>query len=134
MTAEAADIAPRPRPPAGLSARSRRLWRDLLDANDFQRHELEVLARALEMADRADEMSKIIDRDGLLVEGKAHPLIAARRDALLASARFWRQLKFTDPAKPSRRPRRPGREAWSAARAEGGRLHRLSLEARRAKR
>jgi hypothetical protein len=122
----------RHRQPAGLSARSKRLWRDLLDANDFQRHELEVLARALEMADKADEMSTIIERDGLLVGGKAHPLIAARRDALLASARFWRQLKFVDPEKPSRRPGRPGGDGWSAKRTEGARLHRLGVEARHA--
>jgi hypothetical protein len=108
--------------PRGLSARSRRLWRDLLAANHFQRHELEVLERALSMGDEADRMTALIERDGLLVDGKPHPLINPRRDALLAASRFWRQLKFTDPAKPSRRPGRQPGPGWSAKRAGVTRL------------
>jgi hypothetical protein len=80
------------------------------------------------MSDRADEMSAVIAAQGLLIEGKAHPLIAARRDALLASARFWRQLKFEDPARPARRPGRPGGDNWSAARKAGAAAWRPTLE------
>src|SRR5262245_11569358 len=96
-----------PSPTRPLSPRAQRLWRELLAEHDFQRFELEVLARALEMSDRADEMSDRIARDGLVVGDKPHPLLSARRDALLASARFWRQLKFTDPSKPAPRIGRP---------------------------
>jgi hypothetical protein len=82
-------------------------------AYTWARHELEVLARALEMADIADAMTTRIEADGLMVgDGKPHPLLAARRDALLASARFWRQLRFADPAHPARRPGRPSGPAW----------------------
>ena len=115
------------RPPVGFSARSRRLWGDLLAANDFARHELELLARALEMSDRADEMSAVISTQGLLVDGRVHPLIAARRDALLASARFWRQLRFVDPAKPARRPGRPSGSEWSPQRRAGAAAQRHTL-------
>jgi hypothetical protein len=60
--------------------------------------------------------------------------LGRRVDALLASARFWRQLKFVDPDKPTRRPGRPGGDAWSTSRAAGARFRRLSMEARRAQR
>src|SRR5262249_23456808 len=68
---------------------------------------------------------QIIAREGLLVDGRAHPLLAVRRDALLAGARYWRQLRFSedDPAH-RRRPGRPKGEAWSPARAAAAKLRR----------
>jgi hypothetical protein len=99
------------RPPAPLSARSRTLWRDLLAANAFARHERELLFRALEAADVADEMSRRIAVEGLMVGDKPHPLLGPRRDALQAAGRWWRQLKFTSPA-PAPRPGRPSGPGW----------------------
>src|SRR5215831_15689530 len=92
---------PRPR---GLSPRSRRLRRRLLASHLYAPHELEWLDRALAQFDLADECDAIIAREGLQVDGRAHPLLGVRRDALLAGARYWRQLKFEDAPAPRRGP------------------------------
>src|SRR5215467_9323289 len=111
---------PRPR---GLSPRSRRLRRTLLAAYTFTDPELEWLQRALEQHDLADQCARTIEREGLVVDGKAHPLLAVRRDALLAGARYWRQLRFQD-APPPRRAGRPKGEAWGAMRAGAAQMRR----------
>jgi len=110
----------------GLSPRSLRLRSTLLEAHVYLPHELELLDRALEQNDLADECTAIIRREGLQVEGKAHPLLGARRDALLMAARYWRQLKF-DPPQP-RRAGRPKGESWSAPRAAAAQVRRLGAE------
>jgi len=71
----------------------------------------------------ADQCARTIEREGLVVDGKAHPLLAVRRDALLAGARYWRQLKFEDAPAP-RRAGRPKGEAWSAMRAVAAQMRR----------
>jgi len=107
----------------GLSPRSRQLRRRLLTSHVYAPHELEWLDRALAQFDLADECDAIIAREGLQVDGKAHPLLAVRRDALLAGARYWRQLKFEDAPAP-RRAGRPKGEAWSAMRAVAAQMRR----------
>jgi hypothetical protein len=47
-------VKPSP-PPAGLSRRSARLWREILDANDLSADILETLERSLNAFDLADE-------------------------------------------------------------------------------
>ena len=107
----------------GLSLRSRRLRRRLLASHVYAPHELEWLDRALAQFDLADECDAIIAREGLQVDGKAHPLLAVRRDALLAGARYWRQLKFEDAPAP-RRGSRPRGDAWRAMRAGATQMRR----------
>jgi len=125
MVVKTTQLAPR-----GLSDRSRRLWRDLVAAYDFQPHEHELLVRALEQNDLADQCARTIRRDGLQVDGKAHPLVAVQRDALQTSARYWRQLKFKSSGEQARRPGRPGGENWSAARKAGQAAHLQALGGR----
>ena len=107
----------------GLSPRSRQLRRRLLTSHVYAPHELEWLDRALAQFDLADECDAIIAREGLQVDGKAHALLGVRRDALLAGARYWRQLKFEDAPAP-RRAGRPKGEAWSAMRAGAAQMRR----------
>ena len=107
----------------GFSQRSRRLRRRLLASHIYAPHELEWLDRALAQFDLADECDVIIAREGLQVDGKAHPLLAVRRDALLAGARYWRQLKFEDAPAPRRAGRLKG-EAWRAMRAVAAQMRR----------
>src|SRR5215472_17884971 len=111
----------------GLSSRSRRLRRRLLASHVYAPHELEWLDRALAQFDLADECDVIIAREGLQVDGKAHPLLAVRRDALLAGARYWRQLKFEDAPAP-RRAGRPKGAAWSAPRAVAAQTGRANAQ------
>jgi hypothetical protein len=118
------------RPPAGLSKWARGVWSTLLADNDFSDSELVAFTRALRWWDLSD---KLLAEAATAESGRAQ-LTKLSLDAATSALRHWRVLKFTDPAKPTRRPGRPGGEAWSAQRTEGGRLHRLSVEARRAER
>jgi hypothetical protein len=102
-----------PRPSGRLSPRSRRLRTKLLAAYTFLPHELELLDRTLEERDLADRCAVVIEREGLQVEGKAHPLLSVRRDALQTAARTWRQLRFAEAAPAARRLKGP---AWHVAR------------------
>ena len=112
----------------GLSPRSRRLRRRLLASHVYAPHEVEWLDRALAQFDLADECDAIIAREGLQVEGnKVHPLLAVRRDALLAGARYWRQLRFEDAPSP-RRAGRPKGAAWSAPRAVAAQTGRANAQ------
>jgi hypothetical protein len=122
------DLSKRPqRPPAGLSKWARGVWNTLLTDNDFSDSELVAFTRALRWWDLSD---KLLAEAASAGNGRAQ-LTKLSLDAATSALRHWRTLKFTDPAKPTRRPGRPGGEAWSATRAEGGQLHRLALEGRR---
>lgn len=119
---------PEPSRSRGLSPRSRRLRTTLLATHVWEPYELEWLQRALEQHDLADECSAVIAREGLVVEGKAHPLLSVRRDALQTGARYWRQLRFAPSERPPRRVGRPGGEAWRAAQA-AAQIRRFDAEA-----
>jgi len=113
--------APRAR---SLSSRSRQLRAALLAAHVWDVHEVELLNRALAETDLADECARIIEREGLVIKGRAHPLLATRRDSLQTASRYWRQLRFTDDAAP-RRAGRPKGPDWSSARAAAAQVRRL---------
>src|SRR5215467_6039933 len=112
-TSDPTPKAPRAR---SLSSRSRQLRTALLAAHVWDVHEVELLHRALAETDLADECARIIKREGLQIKGRAHPLLAVRRDSLQTAARYWRQLHFEDGSS-ARRAGRPKGPAWSSARA-----------------
>jgi hypothetical protein len=129
-----ADLAPerrqrRPqRPPAGLSRWARGVWTRLLADNEFSDSELITFARALKWWDLSD---KLLAEAATAGSGQAQAqLTKLSLDAATSALRHWKTLKFTDASKPARRPGRPSGDGWSPARAEGARLHRLSLEGR----
>jgi hypothetical protein len=63
---------------------------------------LHQLCRSLQLAREARE---IVDRDGLVVDGRAHPLLATIRDAEKQLAATMRQMNFeSDPPKAIGRP------------------------------
>jgi hypothetical protein len=133
-----ADLAPerrqrRPqRPPAGLSKWARGVWNALLGDNDFTDSELIPFTRALRWWDLSDKLlAEAATAGGAQEQAR---LTKLSLDAATSALRHWRTLRFTDPAKPTRRPGRPGGDGWSAMRTEGARLHRLSLEGRDAAR
>ncbi len=96
------DDSARPQPPADLSAKSQRLWRDLLEAHTFRRDELDVLEQSLRLADDADQL-------------RAGGQVKLALDCRNASLRFWRLLRFKDD-EPARRPGRPSGDDWSRQR------------------
>jgi len=110
-----------PRPPSGLSPRSRALWTELHSANDFAAHEDDQLERALKWYDVADRL--LCEAEKLNGRERSARLKAAG-DAATTGLRHWRTLKFTDPARPVRLGRPPGRN-WAPMQANMLQVRRL---------
>ncbi len=86
-----------PKAPAGLSKRSAKLWRSVLDEFELSPAELELLRNALVALDRADEAAAIIAAEGMVTvdrygSPKTHPAcdVESRNRALYG--RFLAQL------------------------------------------
>jgi len=75
-----------------------------MEANEFTVAETVVFARALKWFDQSDALER--EAEGLSGREKDAKLKAAE-DAGTTGLRFWKTLKFTDAAKPTRRPGRP---------------------------
>ncbi len=86
-----------PAPPKGLSTRSRKLWREIVEDFVLAAAELELLRQALAALDLADDAAAIVAREGITVvdrygSPKQHPAcdVAARNQAIFG--RFVAQL------------------------------------------
>jgi phage terminase small subunit len=58
------------RPPKHLSAAARRLWREMIEGYELERHHLELLERACRSLDTALDAEEILRTAGLVVEGR----------------------------------------------------------------
>lgn len=110
--ATTAKLAP---PPAHLSARTRRIWRSVVDDYALtELHHLEVLRLGLEAADRAEAARLQIAKDGLFVPDryggvKAHPAERVAKDSAVIAARMFRELSLSEEyAEDVRIPRPDG--------------------------
>lgn len=87
---------PAPKPPRGLSADARRLWRSTVAAFELEPHHLAILEQACRALDRIGEARDAVARDGMTLEGrfgaKAHPMLAVERDSRIAMMRGLREL------------------------------------------
>jgi phage terminase small subunit len=109
-------------PPSHLSEDSKKLWRDLIAAYDFEPHETKLLRAALEAWDRAQQARKAIRRHGLTYESKPHgaprprPEVAIERQAQRVFSQLMRQLGIpTDEPAIRRELRRTGRVSRARA-------------------
>lgn len=94
-------------PPETLGEPERELWAQTLDQFEFHDDaSLALLRSALEAHELARTAWAQIQLDGLMVDGKPHPLLLALRDARKAFAAIMRQLDL----EPAER-RSPGRPA-----------------------
>ena len=89
--------------PRGLSARSRRIWRELTALHAFGAHEQMAFRRALEWWDRSDAW---LAASQLATGPDQGRLVKQSLDAAAAALRYWRTLKFIDPGEATRRPGR----------------------------
>jgi P27 family predicted phage terminase small subunit len=85
------------KPPKGLTTRSRKLWRAVIDEYELSSAELELLRTALVALDEEDAAAAIIKRDGPVVldrygTPKAHPAVDVRNRARAYFARVVAQL------------------------------------------
>jgi hypothetical protein len=102
------------RPPSGLSRRAQARWAKLHELNDFLPHEDFQLEYALTWFDQAD----VLRREARKLRGRERAArLKSAAEASTVGLRHWRTLKFSDPAKPARRPGRPPGKPWMLAHA-----------------
>jgi P27 family predicted phage terminase small subunit len=102
-----------PKPPAHLSASSKRWYREVVADYDLQSHHLRLLQAAAEAWDRLQEARAALKRDGTYIADrygspKSHPAVSVERDSRIAFARLVRELdlegeQLPDPRMPRRR-------------------------------
>ncbi len=88
---------PSPKPPTALSARSKRLWRQVLVEYELSSAEVELFRTALVALDEEDGAAETLRREGSIVNDrygvpKQHPAIDIRNRARLYFARTVAQL------------------------------------------
>ena len=127
----------RPKPPAGLMAAGKALWRSILDdlpeAVEFDAREVALLAQAARQADDIAGLEEAIRRDGITVKGstgqpRLNAALSELRQSRLALGRLLGALEFpTEDGKPesasSQRARRAAHTRWvehNARRATNG--------------
>lgn len=108
-----------PRPPDGLKASGRALWRSLVADFDLDDHEMSVLLEACRTKDSISELQIVLDQEGVIVEtpqGKrAHPALVELRQQRITLMRLLGGLRLpvTDefgverPAQRRGGPRKP---------------------------
>ncbi len=99
-----------PPAPRGAQAAGRRLWRTVLQDYELAEHERVILRQAVHVADVCDELQRQIERDGPLLNDRAHPaLIEARQQrALLARLIVALRVPLEEDELAPPRPQRRG--------------------------
>lgn len=94
------------KPPNGLGAAGRRLWKAILDDIDagweLDARELDCLERACRCADRIADLEAEVKRDGVTVAGSRgqttlHPAISEIRQTELTRLRLLSAIELVDP-------------------------------------
>ncbi|ADT97880.1 hypothetical protein [Mycolicibacterium gilvum] len=91
---------PKPRPPAGLGAGGRKLWRDLVENFEFDGAEPRLLAELCRQVDLVDALAAAVDTHGVMVptaDGggvKLNTAVTELRQARLAVARLIAALRL----------------------------------------
>lgn len=77
-----------PRAPVGAKAAGRALWRSVLTAYELDEHEMVLLRQASRVADACDDLQVLVDKDGPVVAGRAHPALVELRQQRIVLARL----------------------------------------------
>ncbi len=80
--------SPVPAAPRGVQAAGRRLWRSVLDEFELAEHELALLRQAVRVTDVCEALQQLVDDDGPVLDGKAHPALVELRQQRLLLARL----------------------------------------------
>lgn len=106
-----------PKAPKHFSRESKALWRSVLEEFDLEPQHRRILRLLCEALDRAAAAQGILNAEGLVAtdrfgQKRAHPMVAVKRDAEIASARLLRELNLEGEALPDPRlPRQPARRS-----------------------
>jgi hypothetical protein len=77
-----------PRAPQGARSAGRRLWRAVLRDYDLDEHEQALLTQAVHVADTCEDLQVLVDRDGPVLEDRAHPALVELRQQRILLARL----------------------------------------------
>src|SRR4051812_23522988 len=87
-----------PRPPSGLRASGRALWRAVLADFELAKHEEAVLREACRTADSLDDLQALLEAEGLTSETsqgrRVHPALVELRQQRIALARLFAALNI----------------------------------------
>jgi hypothetical protein len=108
------------RPPRGIGPAGKAIWTAISGSFDLEPHEVQVLRQIATVADRIEELDKAVTRDGVLVEGRAHPALIESRLQRVTLGRLLAVLRLPDLE--DRRPQRRGgfRRAYQLRQVLGG--------------
>jgi hypothetical protein len=84
------------RPPRGTGPAGKALWMSIAQSFELERHETEVLRQAVVVADRIEALDEAVTRDGVLVEGRAHPALVESRLQRVTLGRLLSILRLPD--------------------------------------
>jgi hypothetical protein len=84
------------KPPRGTGAAGKAVWSSVVGDFALERFELQILGQAATVADRIGELDALVDSDGVLVDGKAHPALIESRLQRLTLARLLAALRLPD--------------------------------------
>jgi hypothetical protein len=74
--------------PKGTGTAGRRLWRAVLEEFELAEHELSLLRQAVHVADLCEQLQDIVDAEGLVLAGRAHPALVELRQQRILLARL----------------------------------------------
>lgn len=83
-------------PPKGTGVAGRCLWRSITEVFDLERHEVAVLGQAARVIDRIAALDAVVDVEGVMFDGRAHPALVESRLQRLALARLLTALRLPD--------------------------------------
>ena len=92
-----------PKAPQHLTEATRVWWRAVVREYTLEPHHMRLLQAAGECWDRLQQARALLDRDGIVIEGREggmrpHPAAAIERDSRIAFARLIRELDLdVDP-------------------------------------
>ena len=95
------------KPPLHLTPKSRKLWTSIHELYELEPEAAETLRVALENLDLADRARALLDREGLVLDGKRHPALDALKQCHGMYLRALRQLGL-DVVQPGPIGRPPG--------------------------
>jgi hypothetical protein len=88
-----------PRPPKGLGAAGRALWRDANSKYEFDPHEIVLLTELCRCKDRLELLETAIQELGVAdADGKVPQAVREAREQALTAARLAAQLRFPQGA------------------------------------
>jgi hypothetical protein len=77
-----------PRAPEGAGPAGKRLWRAFLSDIELDEHELELLRQAVRTADLCEQLQAVVNVEGVMVDGRAHPALVELREQRVVLAQL----------------------------------------------